>query len=516
MPREHFLLPEAPYRSYAEYLAAAGRSAVERARGLAPAAVVEEVKRSGLRGRGGAGFPTGIKWASVRAQECPTRYVVCNAAEGEPGTFKDRFLIRKNPYAVIEGVLVAAHAVGAKAAYLALKASFGREVAIFRRALDEMRHVIAGFPITIFEGPEEYLFGEEKGLLNAIEGEGPLPRPPAYPPYEYGLFATPTSPNPALVNNAETFAHAATILAQGADSFRALGTQDTPGTLLATLSGDIARPGVYEVEAGITLRALIDELGGGPLAGRRVKAVLSGVSNGVLLPEKLDTPLEFGSLALAGSGLGSAGFMVYDDRRSMPRVAQMVARFLFVESCNQCFACKTGLGRASAALDEVFAEAAEKADAIERAVIGARHAPQANRCYLPVEGSILIPSLIDAFRQEFEAQVRPGAAAAEPIVCPKLVDFDEATRTFSYDTHQAVKQPDWTYLAAGGEEPVREPTATPAPAPTGDVVVRLAPDIGALIQEIARARGSDVFREVDEALREWVASYERRAREAKT
>ncbi|HVY60299.1 MAG TPA: hypothetical protein VHF22_01545 [Planctomycetota bacterium] len=197
MPRKHWLIPETAYRSYAEYLAAEGGSAVEKARAAAPEAVVDELKRSGLRGRGGAGFPTGIKWASVRAQECPTRYVVVNAAEGEPGTFKDRFLLRKNPYAVIEGLLIAAHAVEAKGAYIGLKASFRPEVERVRRALEEMREVVGRFPVEVYEGPEEYLFGEEKGLLNAIEGEGPLPRAQGYVPYEWGLFATATSPNPA-------------------------------------------------------------------------------------------------------------------------------------------------------------------------------------------------------------------------------------------------------------------------------------------------------------------------------
>jgi NADH-quinone oxidoreductase subunit F len=497
------LLPQTSYDTYDAYLSAVGADAVAKARALKPDALLAEVRASGLRGRGGAGFPTGTKWLSVQRSACPIRYAVMNAAEGEPGTFKDRWLLRRNPYAPLEGLLIAAHVVGARVAYVAIKASFRRELERLRRAVDELtaRGVIdADTAIKIVEGPEEYLFGEEKALLNVVEGNEPLPRTPDNPPYEVGLFATPSSPNPAVVNNVETLAHVASIVRGGAAAWRARGTEDTPGTLLVTLSGDVARPGVYEVDAGTPLARVIEEHGGGARPGRRVKAVLSGVSTAPLSAERLDTPLEFGALAHAGTGLGSAGFVVIDDATSIPRVAQSVARFLYVESCNQCSACKAGLRIASRAIDEIFDPAQATPDDPERALFGASSAPQANRCYLPVQGSILIPALIRRYEPEFVEQVAHPErdVAAWPI--PKLVDWDEQREVFVIDERQALKQPDWTY-----REPSERPTTQPAPAPRHAVSVRLAPDLAAALHTIAEKSGIDLDRQVEAALRDWLA-----------
>ncbi len=503
--REHLILPPEPYPSYAAYLADAGGSGVEQAKRAGAEAVLEELRRSGLRGRGGAGFPAGAKWASIRGHRCPTRFVVCNAAEGEPGTFKDRMLLRRNPYATLEGMIIAARVVGAREGFIALKASFEREIARVRSAVDELAGagLLDGFGITIVEGPEEYLFGEEKALLNVIDGVGPLPRTPDQPPYEVGLRATATSPNPALVGNAETFARVPGIVRHGAGSFRALGTADTPGPLLFTLSGDLRSPGVYEMEAGIPLRRLFHEAGGGPRDGRTLRAALSGVSSGVIVAEQFDTPAEFGALSLLGAGLGAAGFVVFDDEASLPRVAQAAARFLYVESCNQCSACKVGLRIASNALDGLFADGATT-DLIERALVGAQHAPQGNRCYLPVEGAVLIPSFVRRFRDDFERQARRGADAPPPYTLPKIVDWDEAARRFVYDEHQAWKQPDWTYQAPPAQPPGRAATATPAPRPSGPITVPIAPDLAARIGALAEANGLDLDHQLDAILRRWL------------
>jgi NADH:ubiquinone oxidoreductase subunit F (NADH-binding) len=468
-------------------------SALDKAYSLSPDAIIEELKRSGLRGRGGAGFPTGVKWSSVASHPCQTRYVVCNAAEGEPGTFKDRFLIRKNPRAVVEGLLIAAHVVSAKKAFIAVKASFTAEIKSLREAIEQIAPEI---PVEIVEGPEEYLYGEEKALLNVIEGIGPLPREAHSPPYEVGLFATPGSPNPALVNNAETLAHVASIVRHGASSFRKLGTDDTPGTVLYTLSGAVARPGVYEAEPKLTVRQILEQFGGGPRPGRTWKALLSGVSTGVLLPDRLDTVADFGHLSLAGSGLGSAGFVLYDDETWMPRVAQAVARFLYVESCNQCSACKTGLGIASSAIDELFDPDKATPDDPERAVVGAAHAPQGNRCYLPVQGSILIPSLYGRFRDEFDAQLGAPTRPSAEVLVPKIVDFDGVE--FRYDEHQPFKQPDWTYATP------QPATAKPAKKPRGHVAIRIAPEIERQLRSLADEKGVPLDRLVDQALREWL------------
>jgi NADH-quinone oxidoreductase subunit F len=397
-----------------------------------------------LRGRGGAGFPTAQKWQTLAKHPCSTRYVVCNAAEGEPGTFKDRYLIRKNPYAVIEGLIIAARTIQAQAAYIAIKHSFEIEIDRLKSALAEMKDVIGNLPITLVEGPEEYLFGEEKALLNVIENEGPFPRPADQPPYEVGLFATPASPNPALVNNVETLAHVATIFRHGAVSFRSLGTSDTPGTLLFTLSGDLQRPGVYECEAGLPLVKLLYDIGGGPHRGRFFKAVLAGISSAVILPSQFDVRTDFESMNIIGSSLGSAGFIAIDDLTPMPQVTQAIARFLNVESCDQCSACENGLRLAFESIDRMIKTSSPTAEDFENALTGARTAPQANRCYLPIQGSILIPSLLRAFQHEFD-QLSKRRVAAPPWLLPKMTDYEESVGLFTYDLRQALKQPDWSY-----------------------------------------------------------------------
>ena len=440
------LLPDSAYPSDPSYLEAKGSSAILAARTLDGQAIVQQIEQSGLRGRGGAGFPTGVKWKTLLNHPCPTRYVVCNAAEGEPGTFKDRYLLRQNPYAVVEGLLIAAHAIGAKTIYVGIKTTFEKEIRRIEQAIHEMQTagMILREDIQVLRGPGEYLFGEEKALLNQIESGLPLPREAHYPPYEKGLFATPQSPNPALVNNVETFAHVSSIIREGAPGFRKLGTADTPGTVLYTISGDVKRPGVYELEAGVPLRKLIYDMAGGPVNGQ-VKAVLSGFSAGVITADSLDTPADFGSLSAIGSGLGSAGFIVLGGGQSIVRVAQAAARFLYVESCNQCPACKHGLRIASSTLDGMFDPQQSHVHSSELALFGARSAPQANRCYLPVEASVLLSSLVEKFRSEFDAQIRNVQQESPKFPVPLIADFDEESHQFVYDETFALKNPDWTY-----------------------------------------------------------------------
>jgi NADH:ubiquinone oxidoreductase subunit F (NADH-binding) len=440
------ILPDEPYGTYAAYLKANAGGGLTQAQNSSPKAIVDELWKSGLRGRGGAGFPTGAKWQTLLEHACPTRYVVCNAGEGEPGTFKDRYLLRRNPYAVLEGLYIAAHVIRAKAIYIGIKAAFRKEADRLEEAIREMRPKAgpsANVDIQVVRGPEEYLFGEEKAMLNYIESGLPLPREAHYPPYEKGLFSTPDSSNPALVNNAETFAHVPSIVQHGANGFRRLGNADTSGTILLTISGDVRRPGVYEVEAGIPIRKILDWFAGGSRNG--IKAILPGFAAGVIPAERLDTPADFGSLSRIGSGLGSAGFIVLDNSRSMVRVAQAVARFLYVESCNQCPACKHGLRMSSQALTGMFDPEESQVHSVDFALSGAHSAPQANRCYLPVQGSVLIPSLIENFREEFVAQVTTPEQNPEVFPVPLILDFDETRQTILYDNKFARKNPDWTY-----------------------------------------------------------------------
>jgi NADH:ubiquinone oxidoreductase subunit F (NADH-binding) len=459
------LLADPPVGSVEDHLAAGGGRGLERARRLGPDGVIEEVLLSGLRGRGGAGFPTGRKWASVRGSGpddgAGDRYVVANGAEGEPGTFKDRAILRANPYQVVEGLAIAALAVGARAAYIGLKASFTAEVAAVERAVAEMSGagLLGDLAVTLVEGPEEYLYGEETGLLQVIEGEAPLPR--LMPPYLQGLFATtpntgwsaraglaagpPTefdAANPTLVNNVETLATVTHVLARGAEWHRGLGTAASPGLAVCTVVGDVVAPGVGEVELGTPLAEVIERIGGGLAPGRSVKAVLSGVSNPVITGDQLDTPVSYEGMQAIGSGLGSCGFIVYDDTTSVVELAQVCSRFLYVESCGQCPACKLGTGEITAQLDALAAGTARQ-DAID--LIGARlrSVTDGNRCYLPVEEQQLIASLMTAFPDEFVDAVEGTPVRVRGLAVAKLVDVSGGRAVV--DERQAAKQPDWTY-----------------------------------------------------------------------
>lgn len=508
--RPHFLIPERPFATYAEYREATGEGAVELARARDPQDLVAELQRSGLRGRGGAGFPAGLKWKTLAAHPCETRFVVCNAAEGEPGTFKDRWVLRRNPYPLIEGMLIAAHVLGARQLTIATKAEFGPELARIRQAVREVADagLTEGLEFVVVEGPDAYLFGEEKALLNVVDGGGPLPREAHYPPYEWGLQPTLASPNPALVNNVETFARVPGIVRHGAASFRELGSDDTPGPLLFTLCGDVARPGVYEHEAGVPLSTIFDQLGGGPREGRTFRAALSGVANAVLPASRFSTPAGFGALKMAGAGLGSAGFILIDDATSIPQVARAVSRFLAVETCNQCTSCMHGLRSASGALDEVASGEATSDDVLRRAVDSARAAPHGNRCYLPVQGSVLIPSLVDRFRDDFEA-VLAGGDPGQPWPLPKLMDYDEAVGAFELDPHQRFKQFDWSYdysvdPDAPKEDQRRGEGARPADRSQGALSVAFSDEVAALLAARAEAEGVEVDVLVRRAVGEWL------------
>src|SRR3954451_12378950 len=282
-----FLLPAEPIETVAAYLDGGGGRGLEQALRMGELATIDMIASAGLRGRGGAGFSTGRKWRSVREGGEGLRFVVANGAEGEPATFKDRLLIRRDPYRIIEGAAIAAFAVGAGTVYLATKHSYQREVNALRDAAVQLTGsgLLQQLSINIVEGPDDYLFGEEKALLEVIEGRDALPR--VLPPYELGLFAS-ESPigwesgsrpvsgiasesNPTVVNNAETLAAAAHIMANGADWFRSMGTTGSPGTLIASVIGDVRRPGVHEVEMGTPFAELV-ALCGGALPSRSLKA----------------------------------------------------------------------------------------------------------------------------------------------------------------------------------------------------------------------------------------------------
>ncbi|MGH2671556.1 MAG: NADH-ubiquinone oxidoreductase-F iron-sulfur binding region domain-containing protein [Actinomycetota bacterium] len=443
-PAGSVLLPEAPVPSVDAYLELGGGRGLAAAQERAPEDVIEEVRRSGLRGRGGAGFPTGMKWRTVREDPCPTKYVVCNAAEGEPGTFKDRSLLRANPYQLVEGLAIAALAVGAERAFIGIKRGFYPEIARLAAAMTEMatHDLIGAAPIELVPGPDEYLFGEEKALLEVIEGNDPLPR--IVPPWMEGLFRTPGSPNPTAVNNVETLSNVPHILARGAEWFRSFGTEDSPGTMVFTLCGDIRHPGIYELPLGYPLRDLLDRVGGGPPEGRTLKAVFPGASNTIISPEQFDVPLTFDAMRKVGTGLGSGGFVVYDDTACIVRATLAFSRFLYVESCAQCPACKHGTRAITEILERIDRGDGSEVD-VETILARAYTVTDAQRCALPTGETLIAQSAVQVFGPEFVEHFGRGCPRPRDLLLPKIVDFDQEAGEFLFDTEYRRKRPDWTY-----------------------------------------------------------------------
>jgi len=464
----HRVLYPSPIASLDEYLARGGGAGLEKALTMDHDAIIAEVLASGLRGRGGAGFPTGIKWRTVRdyhAGRAPSTVVV-NGAEGEPGTFKDRTIIRIDPYAVIEGGLIAARAVGADEVVIATKHSFRTEVARLKAAVDEVRAAewAPDVRVVVFEGPGEYLYGEETALLEVLDGRYPFPR--IAPPYRRGereLVETygdvrsrsnlsshvemaerggEVEAPPTLVDNVETIANVPRFISRGAAWFRTEGTEKSPGTIVCTITGDVEREAVGEVIMGTPLREAIHAIAGGPRGGRTIKAVLSGVSQPVITPDQLDTPLTYEDMQAVGTGLGSAGFIVFDDTVDMAAVAAGVARFLAVESCGQCTPCKLDGLALSAELDLLCRDEGTTADLARIRSLASTVGDRA-RCYLGTQQQVVIESILAVFGDELAAHVSGAAAPVEPRLVAELVDVTPEGAVL--DEHHRAKQPDWSF-----------------------------------------------------------------------
>jgi len=344
------------------YAASGGYRGLRRALSdLTPSDVVAEIKRSGLVGRGGAAFPTGTKWEMTAAAPGDTRYVVCNADESEPGTFKDRLLLEGDPLSVLEGMTIAGYAIGARRGYLYIRGEYPRAQEIARRAI--MAATAAGylgpkilgtdvsFEVEVRSGAGAYICGEETALFESIEGKRGFPR--LKPPYPttHGLFGKPTA-----INNVETLAAAAWIVANGADAYRAVGTRDSPGSKLFCLSGDVAEPGVYEVPYGTTLRTLIGMAGG--VRGELQAALLGGAAGAFAGPEHLDVPMSFEGLRAAGLPLGSGVVSVFRREHDLRETLLSLARFFAHESCGKCFPCQLGTQRQLEIVERIAAGAA--------------------------------------------------------------------------------------------------------------------------------------------------------------
>ncbi len=318
-------------------------------REMKPERLIEEVKASGLRGRGGAGFPTGMKWSFVPKDSPKPKYLVCNADESEPGTFKDRLLIEQDPHAIIEGTLIAAFAIQSHTAFIYIRGELVAGAKILERTVDEACH--AGFigknifgsgydlDVIVHRGAGAYICGEETALLSSLEGGRGWPKVKPPFPATHGLFGCPT-----VVNNVETLAALPWIIERGAAAYAAMGTEKSKGTKLFSVSGHISRPCVYEVEMGYPFKKFLEEDCGGVPNGRKLKGVIpGGASMPVLRPEELEkVNLDYESVQAAGSMLGSGGVIVMDDSTCMVRAASNIARFYAHESCGQCSPCREG------------------------------------------------------------------------------------------------------------------------------------------------------------------------------
>lgn len=320
-----------------------GFAGLRRARRMAPAEIVKEVANSGLRGRGGAAFPTGVKWRTALEAQADRKYVVCNADEGDSGTFADRMIMESDPYLLIEGMCIAALAVGASRGYIYCRAEYPDAIATLSEAvrLAEAAGHLDGLRLEVREGAGAYICGEETSLLESLEGKRGLVRyrPPL--PAVAGLFGRPT-----VVNNVVSLATAPIILAEGAERHRRFGVGRSAGTLTVQLSGNIRRGGLYEVPFGMTLRRLLEDLGGGTASGRPIKAVQAGGPLGAYVPPRhFDTSLDYESFQAIGAMLGHGGLVVFDDRADLGALARYALEFCAEESCGKCTPCRIGAVR---------------------------------------------------------------------------------------------------------------------------------------------------------------------------
>ncbi|MHB8368533.1 MAG: complex I 51 kDa subunit family protein [Leptospirales bacterium] len=370
---------------------------------LSPTDVIAEIKESGLRGRGGSGFPTALKWEKVAHHRVPVRYVVANGSEGEPGSHKDHYLISRSPHQILEGMIIACFAVSARSGHLFVKESFPEGVAILKRAREEaLRAGLLGnnilgtgfsVDIEIFVGPAAYIAGEETALLEALEGRMPRPRPkPPFYPTEMGLHRKPT-----VVNNVETYAHVSRIMANGPAWFRERGTQKSPGTMIFSVSGSVRRPVVVELPLGFSLERLLYDYAGGPLPGESFQCFFTGgPSFGILPAREIDTPLEYDALRAKGTGLGSAGIIVLGSGDSILATASAFAAFYEKGSCGQCPPCRLGTESLHDLLERIEGGSGSE-ETLERIAKVAKMIKGRGNCGLITASAFMVESLLDHF-----------------------------------------------------------------------------------------------------------------------
>jgi len=391
-------------RKIDDYILAGGYKALEKARQADPTELIKEVERTGrLRGRGGAGFNTGLKWRSAAATVTEQKYVVCNADEGEPGTYKDRIILENDPHSIIEGMLICAYAIGATQAYIYCRGEYRNAYELLENAINQAvaKGLTEGVHIRLVSGAGSYVCGEETALIESLEGKRGEPRlKPPYPTTE-GFRGKPT-----VVNNVETFATIPSIVDKGADWFKGIGAPKYPGTKIFALSGDVKNRTYAEVPTDTSLRDIIYGIGGGIPNGRKLKAVqIGGSSCGFLPNDLLDTPIDFDSLAKAGAALGAGAVLVIDDSHNIVDILVSIADFFANESCGKCVPCREGSMRMADLIGRIAEGKANKQDVdlIRRL---AEYMQTSSFCPLGQSATTAITSALKYFEEDFNTKLQ--------------------------------------------------------------------------------------------------------------
>jgi bidirectional [NiFe] hydrogenase diaphorase subunit len=400
------------------YIAADGYLALHEAIvEMEPKDVLDAVMRSGLRGRGGAGFPTGLKWGTVAKSPGARKYIICNADEGDPGAFMDRSVLESDPHAILEGMIIAGYAVGADQGYIYCRAEYPLAISRLQNAIKQAKRVgLLGagifespinFNIDIRIGAGAFVCGEETALMASVEGKRGTPRPRPPFPAERGLFDCPT-----LINNVETFANIAPILRRGVDWFAGIGTEKSKGTKVFALAGKIQNTGLIEVPMGTSLRTIVEEMGGGAPDGGRIKAVQTGGPSGGCIPaQHLDTPVDYESLNQLGSIMGSGGMIVMDETTRMVDVARFFMEFCMDESCGKCIPCRAGTVQMHNLLVKLLAREATARDLAQLEEL-CDLVKNTSLCGLGQTAPNPVLSTLRFFRDEYEQLLQPDPHAA--------------------------------------------------------------------------------------------------------
>jgi NADH-quinone oxidoreductase subunit F len=411
-----------------DYIAAGGYSALAKAlTQMTPDEVLTEVEKSGLRGRGGGGFPTGRKWRSCRDAEGQTKYVICNGDEGDPGAFMDRSIMEGNPHAVLEGMIIGAYAIGSDRGYIYVRNEYPLAVQHLKGAIEQARELgllgknILGsnhsFDIRINRGGGAFVCGESTALMASLEGRAGEPRAKYVHTVEHGLQDMPTN-----LNNVETWANVPAIIGKGGDWFASIGTEGSKGTKVFSLVGKVTNTGLVEVPMGITLRRIVDEIGGGVKEGKAFKAVQTGGPSGGCIPaENLDAQVDFDELTKLGSMMGSGGMIVMDEETCMVNVAKYFIHFLQEESCGKCTPCREGLAQMHYILDRITHGEGKEGD-IETLEYLGDLLEGSSLCALGKTAANPVLSTLRYFRDEYEAHIQERKCPAKE--CPGLFRYE--------------------------------------------------------------------------------------------